>query len=380
MLQRSLADVKRRVEPPAENPGFASWSEKLKVRRNIADSYREAASAPVMRGCNPIRGEHVSEALPKREFEQVMTATPSPAAAQPQRHVRTMDFARPSKFSKDQLRTLQMLHETFCRRMTTYLSGTVRSLCEVSVSGAEQVPYGDFIASLPVPNFTAVLEIAPHNTNAMASMEMPLLFGILDRMLGGPGTGSSVPSRELTDIETGLSSTLMERVLKELSSAWEELVPVEFRLRGVEMNAQFAQIASASEPSVLINIAISIGSASGTMSLCIPYRSIENIVGSLSAHRYFAMGEPPNSEDSKQRVLANLQQVTVPVRAVVGQVSVPVNSLLSIAPGDVVPLGRRVSDGLRLVVGDTKVHQAFPGRNGRYVAVRVGERISGSGS
>ncbi|MCZ4495669.1 MAG: flagellar motor switch protein FliM, partial [Thermoleophilia bacterium] len=282
-----------------------------------------------------------------------------------QRYVRKMDFARPSKFNKDQLRTLQMLHESFCRRASTFLSGSVRSLVEVSVTGAEQIPYGDFVASLPVPTFTSVLEVSPLGTNAMASIDLPLLFAMIDRMLGGPGTNPA-RVRELTDIEAGLASNLMERLLDELSGAWGELVPIEFRLRGIEMNAQFAQIVPASEPSVLIIMELSIGTATGSLSICLPYRSIESVVGNLAAHRYFATGE--HQPSNRAALLASLEKVTMPVRAEIGATNVPVETVLNLRPGDVVPLGRRVEEGVRLVVGSTRAYSALPGRDGGRVA------------
>jgi flagellar motor switch protein FliM len=328
--------------------------------------------------------EHpAADAAPGAPAPVVAAAPPAAAPAQaprtPQqrhRYVRKMDFARPSKFNKDQLRTLQMLHEAFCRRASTFLSGSVRSLVEVSVTGAEQIPYGDFVSSLPVPTFTSVLEVAPLGTNAMASIDLPLLFAMIDRMLGGPGTNVN-RVRELTEIEAGLASNLMERMLEELSAAWSELVPVEFRLRGIEMNAQFAQIVPASEPSVLIIMELSIGTATGSLSICLPYRSIESVVNDLAAHRYFATGE--HQPDTKASLLANLQRVSMPVRAEVGRTRVPVEAVLGLQPGDVVPLGRRVDDGVRLVVGNTRAYRAVPGTDGNRVAVRIVERTDDAG-
>ncbi|MBC7459854.1 MAG: flagellar motor switch protein FliM [Thermoleophilia bacterium] len=324
--------------------------------------------------------EHPAAAANGAAVPAATAATPVmslPAAAgranQRHRYVRKMDFARPSKFNKDQLRTLQMLHESFCRRASTFLSGQVRSLVEVSVTGAEQIPYGDFVSSLPVPTFTSVLEVSPLGTNAMASIDLPLLFAMIDRMLGGPGTANG-RIRELTEIEAGLASNLMERLLDELSAAWGDLVPVEFRLRGIEMNAQFAQIVPASEPSVLIIMELSIGTATGSLSICLPYRSIESVVGDLAAHRYFATGE--DQPDHRASLLESLQRVPMPVRAEIGSTRVPVETVLGLQPGDVVPLGRRVDDGVRLVVGSTRAYRALPGRDGNRVAVRIVERLA----
>jgi flagellar motor switch protein FliM len=319
--------------------------------------------------------DHPAAAAPGMPAAGVPRAQ-SPSLSRPgqrNRSVRKMDFARPSKFNKDQLRTLQMLHESFCRRASTFLSGSVRSLVEVSVTGAEQITYGDFVASLPVPTFTSVLEVSPLGTNAMASIDLPLLFAMIDRMLGGPGT-SSGRVRELTEIEGGLASNLMERLLEELSAAWGDLVPVEFRLRGIEMNAQFAQIVPASEPSVLIVMELSIGTATGSLSICLPYRSIESVVGDLAAHRYFSTGEA--QPDHRASLLESLQRVPMPVRAEIGTTRVPVETVLGLQPGDVVPLGRRVDDGVRLVIGSTRAYRALPGRDGNRVAVRIVERLA----
>lgn len=285
------------------------------------------------------------------------------------RVVRLMDFARPSKFNKDQLRTLHMLHDQYCRRASTYLSGAVRSLAELSVSGAEQVSYGDYVATLPVPSFTAVLEIAPLGTNAMITIDLPLVFSLLDRLLGGPGT-TGLRIRELTDIEIQLASNMVERLLVELSETWGELVDVEFRLRGIEMNAQFAQISSATEPSVLIAMDTTIVGAAGAMTLCIPYRSIESVVGDLTAHRYFSSGDEEDGS-GKDQLTQTLRTVGMPVRAVVGERRVPIGAVLDLKPGDVVSLGRRVEDGVNLVIGDTRAYRALPGRDGDHVAVRV---------
>ncbi len=119
-----------------------------------------------------------------------------------------MDFRRPSKFNKDQLRTLEMLHDTFARLGATYLSGALRAVADISVLGAEQVTYGEFISSLPVPAFTNILELEPLGTNAILALDLPLIFSMIDRLLGGTGQGAG-RLRELTDIELSLSRTII---------------------------------------------------------------------------------------------------------------------------------------------------------------------------
>jgi len=139
------------------------------------------------------------------------------------------------------------------------------------------------------------------------------------------------------------------------------------------MNAQFAQIASASEPSVLIIMELSIGTAAGSISICLPYRSIEKIVGDLTAQRYFSAGE--DAARHREKMIEGLRSVEMPVRAELGAARMPVEDVLNLKPGDVIPLGRRTEEGVRLVVGNTHTYRAMPGRDGNHVAVRVVEEI-----
>lgn len=326
----------------------------------------------------------VADSLTPSDIEAALAAVapPAPANGGPaleitevrsrQRTIRKMDFARPSKFNKDQLRTLQMLHDAFCRRASTYLSGTIRSLVEINVVSSEQVPYGDYVATLPVPTFAAVLDVHPLETNAMAAIDLPLLFPMLDRMLGGPGAASE-RVRELTEIEQSLAESLMHRLLEELSESWNDLVPVEFRLRGIEMNAQFAQIVPAPEPSVLIVMEMSIGTANGKLSICVPYRSIERVVDQLSAHRYFSSGG--RDENAASQLTSSLQHVSMPVRAEIGPRRMAIDDVLAMKPGDIIPLGRRVADGVDVIVGTTRAYRATPGQGEGRVAIQIIERL-----
>ena len=146
---------------------------------------------------------HGNDTLSQAEIDALLAAVASEptavsANAPPGVRIQNMDFRRPSKFNKDQLRTLEMLHDTFARLGATYLSGALRAVGDISVLGAEQVTYGEFISSLPVPAFTNILEMEPLGTNAILALDLPLIFSMIDRLLGGTGQGAG-RLRELTD-------------------------------------------------------------------------------------------------------------------------------------------------------------------------------------
>ena len=95
-------------------------------------------------------------------------------AAEP--HVRPFDFLRPSKFSKDQLRTIELLHETFCRSVQTQLSGALRAMVDVEVVSADQVSYGEFVNSIPTPSLHHIVTMEPLEGNAVLEINLPLVF------------------------------------------------------------------------------------------------------------------------------------------------------------------------------------------------------------
>jgi flagellar motor switch protein FliM len=321
-----------------------------------------------------------NDTLSQAEIDALLAAVaadPKDGDAEPTsraRRIQNMDFRRPSKFNKDQLHTLEMLHDTFSRLGGTYLSGALRCVADITVLGAEQVTYGEFIASLPVPALTAILELEPLGTNAICAFDLPLIFSMIDRLLGGAG-GSSHRLRELTDIELSLSRTVVTRLLAELSTSWSELVGVDFSLRQTEMNPQFAQIAPPTELSVLLSFQIRIHESSGVMALCLPYRSIETVAPSLTTQSYFS-GQ--RTADPSFTLVPGVEEVDIEVRAEVGALDLRNEDVLALRPGDVIRLGVPAPDGVRLLAGAQEVYRAFPGAAGRQLAVQVQERTGAS--
>jgi len=317
-----------------------------------------------------------NDTLSQAEIDALLAAVATePLAVEdpsaPTMRVQNMDFRRPSKFNKDQLRTLEMLHDTFARLGATYLSGALRTVADISVLGAEQVTYGEFISSLPVPALTAIIELEPLGSNAILAVDLPLVFSMIDRLLGGTGHGAT-RLRELTDIELSLSRTIITRLLAELSTSWSELVGVDFQLRHTEMNPQFAQIAPPTELSVLLSFQIRVGEATGVLTLCLPWRSIETVAPSLTANSFYSVG---TRQGAGVDLLAPIEQVMIEVRAEVGAVDLTIDEVLSLRPGDVVRLATPVNDGVALYAGDVPLYRVMPGAHRRRLAVQVHDRL-----
>ena len=197
------------------------------------------------------------------------------------------DFRRPDKFSKDQLRTLQMLHETFARISGSGLSAFLRDSISIDLISLEQVPYDEYLRSISSSAFT-VLSIPPLNGQAVLEIEFALIFTMLDKLLGGPGR--AIDRSMLTDIEQPLVRQIIERLFAALKTAWEGIVIINPCIEAIESSAQFVQIAPPTDIVISVVFEVRIGEFRGAMSLCMPYMVLKPITAKLSAQKWFGSG------------------------------------------------------------------------------------------
>ncbi|MBY0397379.1 MAG: flagellar motor switch protein FliM [Thermoleophilia bacterium] len=285
-------------------------------------------------------------------------------------HVRTFDFLRPSKFSKDQLRTVEMMHENFCRLVQTQLSAQLRTMVELDVISADQVSYGEFVTSMPVPALINIVSMEPLEGNAILEINLPIVFSVIDRLVGGPGTHRP-KLRELTEIELALIQGVTDTLLRGLAEAWSDVIPSRFRKVGAEMNPQFAQIAAPSDMVVLVSFELRVGGSTGMMSLCVPYLVLEPAVGRLTAQSYFSGRSDSASPELRAGIAAELGAVAVPVSVELGRAELELGDLLALEPGDVIPLQAAPGSDVTVRVGRRAAFLAQPGVRGKHSAVQI---------
>src|SRR5258708_1740890 len=64
------------------------------------------------------------------------------------RKIKNYDFNRPNRFSKDHMRTLEMLHEIFSRGFTASVAAYLRTVAEIKVVSVNQLPFREYTMSL----------------------------------------------------------------------------------------------------------------------------------------------------------------------------------------------------------------------------------------
>jgi flagellar motor switch protein FliM len=300
-------------------------------------------------------------------------STPQPEASEASdKGVHEFDFRRPNTFSRDHVRALAIVHETFARQVGTVLSTSLRAVSQVTVSSVDQVPYDDYIAASPNPSLLAVVSLEPLSGAGILQVPLPLAMSVLDRLLGGSGTGP-YPFRALTDIEEGLISEVLDRCLEELASAFESLVAIEPEIVQLESNPQFSQIAAPSDMVVVVVFDTRIGGQEGQLSLCIPFASLqprlEAITGhSLAGDRRF--GDVTGAAAAMDRTM---HDVPVDVTVRFDTVTLTSREVVGLEVGDVLPLGHPSTSPLTVLAGEIPVFAAVPGRKRKRLACRIVE-------
>jgi flagellar motor switch protein FliM len=320
----------------------------------------------------------VTEVLSQEEIDQLLNAMNAgdtdpedlkPAADT--RKIKIYDFKRPDKFSKDSIRTISIMHETLARLTTTSLSAQLRSVVHVHVASVDQLTYEEFIRSIPTPTTLAIINMDPLKGNAILEVDPAISFSIIDRLFGGVGDGSK-GQHELTDIEQSVMESIIVRILGNMREAWTQVIDLRPRLGQIDTNPQFAQIVAPNEMVVLVTLETKVGDIEGMMNFCIPYVTIEPIIGKLSAQFWYASIRRGTTPENLNTLKEKLSTVEVNVVAEIGTINVPIKDVLSLRVGDVIRLNNvRVGDPFSLNVGNRRKFLCRPGIIGKKVAVQV---------
>lgn len=285
--------------------------------------------------------------------------------------VKDYDFARPSKFSKEHLRTLEIIIEHYGRLLSTNLPIYLRENITVEVVNSEAVTYMEFTNALSNPVILGIVDFAPLQGNIIVEMASKLGFAIVDRMLGGQGLPLE-KTRDFTEIELLIIERVMTSCVELLREPWENVVEISPRLDRIETNSQFAQIISPSEMIAIVTLNIKLGNnVEGLMNICLPYLTLEPVMDKLNTKFWYSNMQEKPDEDFEEDIEAMLKHTVVPITAVLGNSSINVSDFASLNVGDIIRLDTKVNDELEVYVGNIKKFEALPGTLGKDYAVRV---------
>lgn len=291
------------------------------------------------------------------------------------RNYKLYNFRRPDKFSKDHLRALQTIHESFARQLGLVLTAYLRMTVEIDVVSVDQLTYDEFVRSMPSPMTVSVLELDPLPGQTLLGLGYEVTSSIIDRMLGGPGM-AEIKARELTDIEQSLIRRVLDRVIVSLEEAWRSVMNVNATMVGMEESYALIQVATPGEIVALITFEVNLGNKnSGLISLCIPYPVLEGVIGQLSAQHIFHRQQDSIPVEEQEKILKKLNYARTPVQVLLGGTSINVKELLELSVGDVIRLDRMATDNLLACVNGKPKFFCRPGKLKDKLAVYVVDNV-----
>ena len=289
-----------------------------------------------------------------------------------ERQVKDYDFARPAKFSKEHLRTLEIIFEHFGRLLATNLPAYLRKSVSVDVVNSEVVIYSEFSNALSNPVLLGVVGMDPLMGNVIMEMASNLGFAIVDRLLGGVGN-SLEKERDFSEIELSILERVFTICVNLLHEPWENVVEITPRLNRIETNSQFAQIISPSETIAIVTINLKIGDVEGLMNICLPYTTLEPVMDKLNTKYWFSTMKEKDSNSYEAAIENIIDNALIPMKAVLGTSKINVQDFVNLQLGDIIRLDRKVDDELEVYVGNIKKFKALPGYSDNKYAVRVTE-------
>jgi flagellar motor switch protein FliM len=312
--------------------------------------------------------------LTQKEIDALLTALPKDGSPLPgdDKYIgtaRAYDFRSPDKFSKEQMRTLQMIHENFARRLGSALGAYLRAAVQVACVHIEQGSFADFKQNLAAPSVVSVLSMAPLPGRILVATDASTATIMLDRLLGGFGRAAK-EGHEITDLERTLMEGIMAYVVDGLQDAWRNVITLNVALEETGFNPEFVQVALPSDAAVFMAFETRIHDTAGIMSICIPYPVLKPISSDLSPHTWVA-GEAKETVTHRDALMRQLEYVTVDVTVLLGQADVDFEELLQIQRGDVLVLNTVVGRPLPVLVGDARRYFGQPGLSANHVAVEI---------
>ncbi|NOH16421.1 flagellar motor switch protein FliM [Clostridium cochlearium] len=301
-------------------------------------------------------GELSPDEMPKEEEKQ---------------KVKVYDFRSPQKFSKDHVRTLELIHDNYARIMSNYLTAHMRKNVKAKIESVQQITYEEFIHSIPNPTVLTVFKAPPLNGSVLFETNPQFIFEVMDVLLGGNADGRKYKLREFTDIDKNIIKQINEGLIDGIKLAWEDIMEVYPEIESIETNPALSQTLAPNEPVALITFSVDMGDNSTFVNICIPYLSIEKILDKLVVQYWFQENNEEIREESNKKLRDRLNIVETELVAVIGNAKITVEEFLKLSLGDVLILDSEIDKPVKINVEDQLYAYGKPGVVGKNMGIEI---------
>lgn len=274
--------------------------------------------------------------------------------------IKNYDFKMPKKFTKEKLKVIDSIFESYARVLSSYLTGLMRIYCKVEVLQIEEQRYYEFNNALPDYVIMALVNMGISDEDILETVGIlqisnPITFTIMDRLMGGGGMYSEV-NRDFTEIEVGLMTNVLTKMASLFKEPWGQYIDLDPALTKIETNSRVMQSMPPDEVIILGMLEIEIKDIKNTMSICIPAMNLESMMNKFGDRwsRSTKRMDQARENERRQGILENLKDSSLDIRAVLCDTQVDLYDILTLQVDDVIPLNMPIEDNITVRIGNNK--------------------------
>jgi flagellar motor switch protein FliM len=294
--------------------------------------------------------------------------------------IKKVDFRSPKKFKKEQYKSLESLHETLARNLTSMITALTRHFSEITIVSIEKMRYLEYSNLLPERVIMANVDLVPSDVSIdeismMISIQPEIGFFLIDRLLGGNGDNLCL-QREYTELELSVLDAFLRRFDHPIEMSWSKYLEIETRFKALEANPRMVQLMALEDVVLVVTYRIIIGNITSTITLCLPSLPMELLIEKFTP-RYIRpvkrLGESKD-EASRMAILQSLKNADVELCVTLDQIELDLHDILQLEVNDVIPLNKHYDSNVVLSVDEIPWFEAKLGETKLRKAIKI-ERL-----
>lgn len=324
----------------------------------------------------------MAEVLSQSEIDELLSALssgdykPEEIVKEEENHkIKVYDFKSPQKFSKELLRTLELIYDNYSRIISNYLTAQVRQNVKVSVASIQQITYEEFIHSVSNPTILTIFKMPPLNGSILFESNPQFVYQILELLLGGSGE-SQIKHREFTDIDKNIIKQVNKGLISNMKLAWEDILEVNTEIESIETNPALNQTMAPNEPVALLTFSIEMGKNLSILNLCIPFLSVESLIDKMVVQYKFEEKNDENKINYRENINKSLKEAKVNITSLLGDTTISVNEFLTLGENDIITLDSRCDECVKIYVEDKLHFYGKPGVISKNKGVQIVDILS----
>ena len=287
---------------------------------------------------------------------------------------RKYDFYSPKKFTKDRIKMLNSVFDTYTRIINTRLNATLHTTCEVEVESIEEQRYYEFSNALTEGDVLSVANVIVEEHEE----EAPVLYylapslgmSMMDMMLGGDGVIEQDDSIDYsyTDLELKLYESIIEDLISVMGDGWSNYLDIDFNYLRTEVNPTLVQLLGIDEVVVIVDLRLKFPNYSGRMSICLPAMMLTNLFAIINRKNSDRKG---SAEEKSKEIFEQLRDSSLEIVAQMPEAKLQLSDIYHLNVGDVINLGQRQGSPIYLQIGGYQWFTGQMGTHNKNMAVKI---------